>query len=117
LFAGETEQSLDQEFFAMMKSGACFVSAGGSGVIDEKALAGAISSGRLYGAAVDNFTWEPIQKDCPLLEPTRQPGANVILTPHTAAGTVPAVNKDLRIQDYQNLLRSINGQDLAFRLV
>jgi lactate dehydrogenase-like 2-hydroxyacid dehydrogenase len=117
LFVGETEQSLDQEFFAKMKSGACFVSAGGSGVIDEKALAGAFSSGWLYGAAVDNYTWEPIRMDCPLLEPARQPGANVILTPHTAAGTVPAVNKDLRIQDFQNLLRSLHGQDLAFRLV
>lgn len=117
LFAGETEQSLNQGFFAMMKTGACFVSSGGSGVINEKDLAGAISSGRLYGAAVDNFTWEPIREDCPLLEPARQPGANVILTPHTAAGTVPAVNKDLRVHDYQNIIRSINGQDLEFRLV
>lgn len=113
----ETEQSLNQEFFSKMKSGACFVSSGGSGVIDEKALAEAISSGHLYGAAVDNYTWEPIRKDCPILEPARQPGSNVILTPHTAAGTVPTANKDLRIHDYQNLVRSINGQDLIFRLV
>lgn len=113
----ETEQSLNQEFFSKMKSGACFVSSGGSGVIDEKALAEAISSGHLYGAAVDNYTWEPIRKDCPILESARQPGSNVILTPHTAAGTVPTANKDLRIQDYQNLVRSINGQDLIFRLV
>jgi phosphoglycerate dehydrogenase-like enzyme len=117
LFHKETEQVLNQEFFAKMKLGACFVSSGGSGVIDEKALADAISSGRLYGAAVDNYTWEPIRKDCPLLEPARRPGANMILTPHTAAGTLPAINKDLRIDDYQNLIRSINGQDLAFRLV
>jgi phosphoglycerate dehydrogenase-like enzyme len=112
----ETDQILNQEFFTKMKKGACFVSSGGSGVIDEKALADAISSGRLYGAAVDNYTWEPIRKDCPLLEPARQPGANVILTPHTAAGTLPS-NKELRIDDYQNLVRSINGQSLAFRLV
>lgn len=116
-FAGQTEQSLNQEFFAKMKPGACFVSAGGSGIIDEKALATAIAAGRLYGAAVDNFTWEPIRNDCPLLEPARQPGANVILTPHTAAGTVPTAQKDLRIQDYQNVVRLLNGQDLAFRLV
>jgi lactate dehydrogenase-like 2-hydroxyacid dehydrogenase len=117
LFHKETEQALNQEFFATMKPGACFVSSGGSGIIDEKALADAVSSGHLYGAAVDNYTWEPIRKDCPLLEPARQPGANMILTPHTAAGTLPSTNKDLRIDDYQNLIRSINGQDLAFRLV
>lgn len=116
-FSGGTEQSLNQEFFEKMKTGACFVSAGGSGIIDENALAKAIESGRLYGVAVDNYTWEPIRNDCPLLEPARQPDANVILTPHTAAGTVPAVQKDLRIQDYQNVMRSLNGQKLAFRLV
>ena len=116
-FSGGTEQSLNQEFFEKMKAGACFVSAGGSGVIDEKALATAIESGHLYGTAVDNYTWEPVRNDCPLLEPARQSGANVILTPHVAAGTVPAVQKDLRIQDYQNVVRLLKGQDLAFRLV
>jgi lactate dehydrogenase-like 2-hydroxyacid dehydrogenase len=116
-FLPETEQSLNSEFFSKMKPGSCFISSGGSGVIDEKSLADAISSGRLYGAAVDNFTWEPIREDCPLLEPARKPGANVILTPHTAAGTVPQVNKDLRINDYQNLVRIINGEELVFRLV
>jgi phosphoglycerate dehydrogenase-like enzyme len=116
-FAGETEQSLDQEFFLRMKAGACFVSAGGSGIIDEEALAAAISSGRLYGVAVDNFTWEPIRTDCPLLEPARRLGVNMILTPHTAAGTLPAVDKDVRDDDYQNLIRAIKGQDLAYRLV
>ncbi len=100
-----------------MKLGACFVSSGGSGVIDEKALADAISSGRLYGATVDNYTWEPIRKDCPLLEPARREGANVILTPHIASGTIPSSNKEFRGEDYQNLIRLINGQALACRLV
>ncbi len=61
----QTAESLNEEFFAKMKPGACFVSAGGSGVIDEKALAKVLSSGKFYGAAVDNFTWEPIRKDSP----------------------------------------------------
>jgi phosphoglycerate dehydrogenase-like enzyme len=113
----ETDQSLNSDFFAKMKPGACFVSSGGSGVIDEKALAEAISSGRLYGAAVDNFTWEPIRKDCPLLEPARQLRSNVILTPHMAAGTVPAAQRDLRVDDYQNITLLLNSQELEFRLV
>jgi lactate dehydrogenase-like 2-hydroxyacid dehydrogenase len=117
LFMKETQQILNQEFFKKMKSGACFVSSGGSGVINEKALADAISSGRLYGAAVDNYTWEPIRKDCPLLEPARREGANVILTPHIASGTIPSTNKKLCCEDYQNLDRLINGQTLECRLV
>ncbi|HRF46185.1 MAG TPA: NAD(P)-dependent oxidoreductase [Anaerolineales bacterium] len=116
-FLPETEQSLDAAFFARMKTGACFVSAGGSGVIDEAALAEAIASGRLYGVAVDNFTFEPIRPDCPLLEPSRPPTSNVVLTPHTAAGTVPAAQRDLRLDDYQNLVRVLAGQDLVYRLV
>jgi lactate dehydrogenase-like 2-hydroxyacid dehydrogenase len=117
LFMKETQQILNQEFFNKMKAGACFVSSGGSGVIDEKALADAISSGRLYGVAVDNYTWEPIREDCPLLEPARRKGANVILTPHIASGTIPSTNKELCCEDYQNLDRLINGQALACRLV
>lgn len=113
----ETAESLNAAFFAKLKPGACFVSAGGSGTIDEAALADTIASGRLYGVAVDNFTYEPIRPDCPLLEPSRPPTVNVILTPHTAAGTVPAAQRDLRLDDYQNLVRALAGQDLAYRLV
>jgi lactate dehydrogenase-like 2-hydroxyacid dehydrogenase len=116
-FFEETDQSLNKEFFAKMKTGASFVSSGGSGVIDEQALADAISSGHLYGAAADNYTWEPIRKDNPLLEPAQKPRSNVILSPHIAAGSVPSLKKDLRLDDYQNIMRSINKQDLKFRLV
>jgi phosphoglycerate dehydrogenase-like enzyme len=113
----ETEQSLNREFFAKMKPGACFVSAGGSGVNDEQALAETIQSGRLYGVAIDNFTWEPPQKDYPLLEPARKTGANVILTPHVAAGTKSLINKDVRTEDYINLTHLLNGDGLEFRIV
>jgi phosphoglycerate dehydrogenase-like enzyme len=116
-FFKETEQSLDRDFFAKMKPGACFVSAGGSGVINEKDLAVALDSGHLFGAAVDNFTWEPMQKNCPLLEPARKPHANVILTPHVAAGTVPSSARDLRAEDYLNILRVLRGEEPAYRLV
>jgi hypothetical protein len=34
-----------------------------------------------------------------------------------AAGTVPAAEPDLRIDDYQNIVRLLGGQELEFRLV
>jgi len=46
-----------------MKPGAIFVSCGGSGVVDDDALAEAVADGHLYGAAVDTFTFEPIEPD------------------------------------------------------
>jgi lactate dehydrogenase-like 2-hydroxyacid dehydrogenase len=113
----ETAESLNREFFSKMKSDSCLISAGGSGIIDEQALAEAISSGKFYGVAVDNFTWEPIRPDSPILEPARNPRANVILSPHMAAGNVPTSDAELRIDDYKNIVRWIRQEEIEFRLV
>lgn len=115
-FFPETEQSLSHEFFAKMKPGSIFVSCGGSGVVDEDALAAALRSGHLYGAAVDTFTFEPIAPDDPLLSMARDPRANVVLTPHTAAGTVAAASTE-RYGDYTNLMRVLHDEPLVGRLV
>jgi phosphoglycerate dehydrogenase-like enzyme len=81
-FFPETEQALSRDFFAAMKPGAIFVSCGGSGVVDEAALAAALRQGHLYGAALDTYTFEPISLDDPMLPLARPPQANIILTPH-----------------------------------
>lgn len=112
----ETEQSLSHEFFAKMKPGSVFVSCGGSGVVDEEALAAALRSGHLYGAAVDTYTFEPIAADDSLLRIARDPRANIVLTPHTAAGTVAATGSE-RYGDYANLMRVLHGEPLVGRLV
>jgi phosphoglycerate dehydrogenase-like enzyme len=124
-FLPETEQSLDAGFLARMKPGACLVSCGGSGVVDEHALAAALRSGHLGGAALDTFTWEPIRPDNPLLSlalgtTSQQPqangvGYNIILTPHTAAGS-GAARDDARSDDYTNIRRVLNGQELIYRV-
>lgn len=115
-FFPETEQSLSRDFFAKMKPGSIFVSCGGSGVVDEDALAEALRSGHLYGAAVDTYTFEPIAPDDPLLPIGRDPRANIVLTPHTAAGTVAAAS-DERYGDYTNIMRVLHGEPLVGRLV
>lgn len=114
-FFPETEQSLGRDFFARMKPGAIFVSCGGSGVVVEEALAEACASGHLYGAGVDTYTFEPIAPDSPLLPVARGPRANLVLTPHTAAGPA-AANAVERGEDYANLLRILRGQELVGRL-
>ncbi|MGC8782460.1 MAG: NAD(P)-dependent oxidoreductase [Anaerolineae bacterium] len=115
-FFPETEQSLGRDFFAKMKPGSIFVSCGGSGVVDEDALAEALRSGHLYGAAVDTYTFEPIAPDDPLLPLARAPRANIVLTPHTAAGTVAAASTE-RYGDYTNIMRALHGEPLVGRLV
>ena len=115
-FLPETAQTLGRDFFARMKRGAIFVSCGGSGVVVEEALAEAYAEGHLYGAAVDTYTFEPITSDSPLLPLARQPQANLVLTPHIAAGAA-AANAVGRSEDYDNLVRILRGQELVGRLV
>ena len=70
-----------------MKRGAFLVNTARGELIDEAALAQAIESGHLRGAALDCFRAEPPAVDHPLL---RLP--QVLVTPHTAAHTDDAGN-------------------------
>jgi phosphoglycerate dehydrogenase-like enzyme len=115
-FGPDTEQSMGAEFFAAMPQGALFVQTGGSGTVDELALAQALSSGHLGGAAVDGFTWEPVQPENPLLALARDPMCNLILTPHVAAGAISAIGA-IRAGDYVNILAALHGAELHYRLV
>jgi phosphoglycerate dehydrogenase-like enzyme len=115
-FFPETEQSIEADFFNRMKPGACFVSCGAGGVIDEQALAEALRSGQLGGAALDTYTWEPIRQQNPLLPLARQPRANILLTPHTAAGSAPS-GPIRREDDFRNILSVLSEATLRYRLV
>lgn len=85
-YTPQTRSSVDASFLARMKPGALLVSAGSGGVIDEQALAQAVLSGHLAGAALDTFAIEPIEPDNPLVLAARQ-GAEILLTPHVAGGS------------------------------
>lgn len=110
-YTPETVNAIHGAWLAEMKRGAFVVSCGSGGTIDEQALADAIGSGQLAGAAVDSFSEEPLKVDNPLVALARE-GANILLTPHTAAGTGHA-----RAAEYTNLLRHLRGEALLNRLV
>lgn len=112
----ETEQSLNAQFFGRMKPGALFIQSGGSGTVDEEALAEALRSGHLGGAAVDGFTWEPVPPNNALLPLARDPLRNLLLTPHVAAGAVPGTGK-LRAGDYVNIAALLAGRELRYQVV
>jgi (S)-sulfolactate dehydrogenase len=74
-----TRKLFDARRIASMKRGAVLINSARGGIVDEVALAAALKSGALGGAAIDVFDKEPLPasdhfKDCP----------NLLLTPHIA---------------------------------
>ena len=73
----ETEKLINRDTIARMKDGAILINNSRGGLIDEQAVADALNSGKLYAAAVDVVTQEPIVGTNPLLT-----AKNCIITPH-----------------------------------
>ncbi len=79
-----TEKIINAETLAKMKRGARLINCARGELIDEAALADALRSGHLAGAAVDTFAQEP-PKNSPLIGLP-----NLIATPHIAGSTAEA---------------------------
>ncbi|WP_444908715.1 D-2-hydroxyacid dehydrogenase [Microbulbifer sp. TRSA005] len=77
----QTEKLIDRDFIANMKSGALLINTARGGLVDEEAVANALRSGKLGGAALDVLSEEPPPASHPLLA-TDIP--NLIITPHNA---------------------------------
>lgn len=82
----QTENLMNDDAFARMKPGALFVNASRGNLVDEAALARALDSGRLAGAAID-VGRDPDQMPTPAL--ARHP--KVIATPHVGGLTPQAI--------------------------
>lgn len=79
-----TRRMLDAAAFARMPRGAIVVNAARGGVLDEAALAAALASGHLGGAALDVFEREPLDAEAARVF---EGVPNLILTPHIAGVT------------------------------
>lgn len=83
-----TRHLINAERLAQMKPTAILVNTARGELVDEAALAAAITDKRIAGAAVDVFAQEPLPADAPLRQLDR-----VILTPHLAASTAEAQDR------------------------
>lgn len=74
-----TTRLFDAALLARLREDAFLVNVGRGGIVDETALASALSAGRLAGAALDVFTDEPLPPDSPLWTVPR-----LVISPHIA---------------------------------
>ena len=97
-----TRGLFDAGRLASMKPGAVLVNTSRGGIVDERAVAAALRSGALGGAALDVFDTEPLPAsshfaDCP----------NLILTPHVAGVTAEA-NERVSFLIADSVLEALN---------
>ncbi|OIN98519.1 hydroxyacid dehydrogenase [Candidatus Desantisbacteria bacterium CG_4_10_14_0_8_um_filter_48_22] len=98
----ETRGILGEKEFAGMKQGVIIINTARGGLIDEKALAKYLGSGKVSGAGLDVVENEPADAKHPLLK-----YENVVLVPHIAAYTVESLKKmgDKVVEDAEKAAR------------
>lgn len=104
--APTTNNLISAKQFAHMKEGSCFINASRGTVVDIDALAEALRTGHLAGAAVDVFPSEPA-KNGPGFESPLRGLENVILTPHIGGSTAEA-QKNIGVEVATALIRYVN---------
>ena len=77
----QTKGLINAASLERMKAGAVLINTGRGALVDPVALADALRSGSIAGAAIDVLETEPPPQDHPLLDPTIP---NLLLTPHVA---------------------------------
>lgn len=102
--SADNAKLINKETIAKMKDGALLINTARGGLIDEQALADALASGKLAGAAVDVLSSEPPSHNNPLLS-----AKNCIITPHIAWMSFEARKRLLDIT-VQNLKSYIVGK-------
>lgn len=89
----QTRRMLDATALRRMRPGAILINAARGGIVDEGALAAALSSGQLAGAALDVFETEPLSAAAAAVF---RGIPNLILTPHIAGVTAES---NVRVSD------------------
>jgi D-3-phosphoglycerate dehydrogenase len=101
----ETRDLIDDAKFEIMKPGVRIVNCARGGIINEDALARAVSGGKVAGAALDVFVNEP-PTGSPLLELD-----HVIVTPHLGASTAEA-QVAVAVDVAKQILAALRGESV-----
>lgn len=98
-----TQNMIGETQLAVMKPSAYLINTARGGLVDELALANALSKGQIAGAALDVFVNEP-PTDSRLLQLD-----NVVITPHIGAHTKEAIER-MSVMAAQNVVQTLLGK-------
>jgi D-3-phosphoglycerate dehydrogenase / 2-oxoglutarate reductase len=104
LLNAETRHLINEAFLRQMKPTACLINTSRGPVVDEQALIRALQERWIAGAALDVREQEPATGDSPLSHMD-----NVILTPHAAYFSTPAVAR-VPQRCGEEVARALTGQ-------
>ncbi len=101
-----TRNLIDTRRLAIMKPQSVLINTSRGGIVDEAALAAALRTRHLAGAALDVFAAEPLPAGSPLAE-----APNLLLTPHVAGVTRESNERVSRLiaQRVADALRTVRG--------
>ena len=106
----DTKHIIDRPRIALLKATSYVINVARGGLIDEDALYDALKDKKLAGAGLDAFAKEPPEFDLPVYKLP-----NVIVQPHTVAGTDGTMRKraDFAVE---NLKRYAEGKEIEGRI-
>jgi D-3-phosphoglycerate dehydrogenase len=102
----ENHHMIGKKEFAMMKASAILINTSRGQIVDEKALAEALQTGKLAAAGLDAFEQEPLPADSPL----RKFGHRVLLSPHMASATHGESRRAGTEYAIRSVLTALNGE-------
>nr|WP_249315806.1 D-glycerate dehydrogenase [Bacillus sp. FJAT-49711] len=100
----ETEHLIGEREFKLMKKTAFFINVSRGKTVDEKALIRALEDKEIYGAGLDVFQKEPVEKDNPLLKMQ-----NVVTVPHIGSAT-EKTRDAMMMRAVQNIVAGVTGK-------
>jgi D-3-phosphoglycerate dehydrogenase len=110
-----TKNLISKDVLKQFKQGSILINYARGEVVDLDALAAALKSKHLSGAAIDVYPWEP-EKNGDHFETPLQGLSNVLLTPHIGGSTEEAqenIGEDVSIKLYQYLERGVSNGSLS----
>lgn len=109
--SAETINFFDADRIGKMKPTAFLINTARGGIVNERDLHAALTSGKIAGAGIDVFEKEPPPSDNPLFKLS-----NVIMAPHVAGVTREALDR-MGLQTAKNMLSALDGAPIRENVI